>query len=361
MDSIANLSDNDRLSIFQNTSIAKHIPVAMVEKDFWTCWVLYKLFSDKEMAEMLRFKGGTSLSKAYHLIERFSEDLDLILTKEKILDGNEDLFKPSNSKQKLFTKQISERTAQYVSTTLKEKIEAILGSIVNVYTDYEYAQAALARRIQSTSLSTTTEGSHALTKYKYDSNETDNKNLHIIYPKVSDDVYLRPDILLEIGIMSAWIPNEPRNIFPYIAEAYPKLEITPAIVHTIKAERTFWDKATILHREYFRPENTNTPIRYSRHYYDLHKMACSEIKESALADYQLLADVSSRKDKLYHCAWAMYDLAKPGTLRLLPNKNNSEILKQDYSAMQRMIFGDVPEWEMILENLEKLENEINKA
>ena len=159
--------------------------------------------------------------------------------------------------------------------------------------------------------------------------------------------------------MSAWIPNEPREILPYAAEVYPKLEIKPAVVHTIKAERTFWDKATILHREFFRPENTNTPIRYSRHYYDLYKMSCSSIKNSALADYKLLADVVTRKDKLYHCSWAKYELAKPGTLRLMPNNNSRELIKKDYSAMQGMIFGDIPAWEVILEHLNKLENEIN--
>jgi len=337
MDNITKLSDAERLNIFQNTSIVKHIPVAMVEKDFWSCWVLFKLFSDKEISEILRFKGGTSLSKAYHLIERFSEDLDLILTKEKILSDSEDLFQPSNKKQKMFTEQISRRTAEYVSTTLKDKIIAILGNTVRVYTDDEYA----------------------IMNRQYQSDEIDNKNLHIIYPKVTNDVYLRPDILLEIGIMSAWLPNEPREILPYIAEAYPKLDIASAIVNTIKAERTFWDKATILHREFYRPENTNTPIRYSRHYYDLYKMACSTIKNTALADCKLLADVVARKNKLYHCAWAKYELAKPGTLRLLPNENNREILKKDYSAMQGMIFGDIPDWNTILEHLKKLENEIN--
>ncbi|MCL2806063.1 MAG: nucleotidyl transferase AbiEii/AbiGii toxin family protein [Treponema sp.] len=339
MDKIAQLSNIERLNLFIDVSEALNIPIAMVEKDFWSCWILYKLFSDKEMSEILRFKGGTSLSKAYHLIERFSEDLDLILTKELILKNSEDIFQPSNKKQKLFTEQISERTAKYISTILKNKISSLLGNTVEVFTDDEYARF----------------------NHQYTPEEIDNKNLHIVYPKTASDVYLRPDILLEIGIMSAWIPNEQREILPYIADVYPKLDIKPAIIHTIKAERTFWDKATILHREFFRPENTNTPIRYSRHYYDLYKMAISTIKNTALPDLELLADVVYRKNKLYRCAWARYDLAKPGTLRLLPNNNNRDLLKKDYSAMQGMIFGDIPEWETILEHLKELENEINNS
>jgi len=92
MDKIAQLSNIERLNLFIDVSEALNVPIAMVEKDFWSCWVLYKLFNDNEMSEMLRFKGGTSLSKAYQLIERFSEDLDLILTKEIILNDDEDLF-----------------------------------------------------------------------------------------------------------------------------------------------------------------------------------------------------------------------------------------------------------------------------
>jgi len=338
MDNIAKLPDNERHNIFLNTSIAKHIPIPMIEKDFWIYWVLLKIFNDKELSKILMFKGGTSLSKGYKLIERFSEDLDIILDKEKILGKDEELFKPSVKKQRIFSQEIYTLTAQYISTTLKDKIKTILDGIVQVYTDMEYVKL----------------------NPKYEPKEIDNRSLHIIYPNTSSDAYLRPDILLEIGIMSAWIPNESRNIFPYIADIYPQLEIAPAIVPTIKAQRTFWDKATILHREFYRPEDTHTPIRYSRHYYDLYKMAKSEIKITALSDFHLLANVVDRKDKLYHCAWARYDLAKPGTIRLLPNKNNFDLLKKDYQAMQVMIFGDIPDWEVILTGLQELENEINR-
>jgi hypothetical protein len=338
MDKIAKLPADKRLQIFQNTSVKKKIPVAMVEKDFWVCWVMYKLFGDKELSEILRFKGGTSLSKAYNLIERFSEDLDIILAKEKVLGKNEDLFKPSIKKQRKFADDILARTAEYVSTTLKGKLSEKLGDMVRIYTDEEYV------KINPT----------------YESKKIENSSLHIIYPNESSDQYLRPDILLEIGIMSAWIPNEPREIFPYVAEIYPKLEVAPAIASTVKAHRTFWDKATILHREFYRPENTHTPARYSRHYYDLYQMSCSPIKDIALSKYDLLADVVARKDKLYHCAWARYDLAKPGTLCLLPNNNNRDIMKKDYHAMQGMIFGDIPNWETILSGLQELEDAVNK-
>lgn len=298
---------------------------------------------------MLRFKGGTSLSKAYKQIERFSEDLDIILAKEHVLDEGEELFQPSNSKQKLFSEQLSQRTAQFISTILKEKIAAALGDAVKVCIDEEYSLLNAANKPR----------------------KIDNKNLHVVYPKVANDAYLRPDILLEIGIMSAWIPNESREILPYVAELNPQLGITPAIVPTIKAERTFWDKATILHREFYRPKTkhnkelgidvpNHTPARYSRHYYDLYQMGHSSIKVAALSDTQLLADVVERKDKLYHSPWAEYELAKRRTIRLLPNENNRDLLAKDYQDMQGMIFGDKPDWEAILSYLQELEDEINK-
>jgi hypothetical protein len=337
MDRVAKASAAERLRLFRDTAIQRSIPIAMVEKDFWVCYILSKIFGDAKMSQVLRFKGGTSLSKGYELIERFSEDLDIILAKELVL-GKEPLFKPSYKKQREFADELAERTAKYIVETLKPKIEKLLGGKLLVYTDAEYAKANAT----------------------YNPNEIDNKSLHIVYPKVSEDGYLRPDILLEIGIMSAWEPHEPKEILPYVAKTSPELEIAAAIVPTIMAKRTFWDKATILHREHYRPSETHTPARYSRHYYDLYQMGKSAVKGDALADFELLREVVERKDRLYHCAWARYEDCASGGMKLLPNENNHDLLAQDYKAMQEMIFGDKPSWETILEFLQKLEDEINK-
>ncbi len=337
MDKIAKLSDVERLELFQQTSSKLGIPTVMVEKDFWVCWVLWKLFDDAKIKETLRFKGGTSLSKSYSLIERFSEDLDIVLAKELVL-GSETLFKSSHTKQHKFLDELSVRSAQYIGTTLKDKITKILGNLVKVYTDEKYAEI----------------------NPQHKQEKIDNCNLHIVYPKAVNDAYLRPDILLEIGIISAWTPNEPKEILPYIAKVYPNIEITPAVVSTVKAKRTFWDKATILHREYYRSNDTHTPARYSRHYYDLYQMGHSPVKDEALTDFDLLAEVVEFKDKLYNCPWAKYKETLTGSLHLLPNDNNRNLLAQDYKAMQGMIFGNIPNWNEILNFLQELEEEVNK-
>ena len=336
MDKIINLSDKDRETLFLQTSSDINIPFAMVEKDFWVCYVLSKIFSNEELANALRFKGGTSLSKGYGLIKRFSEDLDLILDKTLIL-GEEDLFKPSYKKQREFAYIISEKTASYISGTLKDKIAKVLGNPLKIYTDEEYTKI----------------------NPMYNPVNIDNKSLHLVYPKSSKDGYLRPDILLEIGIMSARTPWEYTNIISSVGETYPELNIKGIAVPTVMPKRTFWDKATILHREYYRPETTHTPSRYSRHYYDLYQMGHSLVKKEALDDKELLADVVLRKDRLYHCAWAKYDECLTGNIHLLPNDNNKQVLEDDYRAMQGMIYGNKPNWNDILEYLAELEKEIN--
>jgi hypothetical protein len=127
----------------------------------------------------------------------------------------------------------------------------------------------------------------------------------------------------------------------------------------IRAERTFWEKATILHHEAHRPEGSPQPPRYSRHYYDLAKMAESPVKAAALADMSLLADVVEFKQRFYPRGWARYDLAQPGTFRLVPTGTVLATVETDYRAMANMIFGEVPTLDRVMNNLRGLENEIN--
>lgn len=355
MDKIVNLSNEDRLEMFQRTASQLGLPIVMVEKDFWVCWTLERIFADAWLCEYLRFRGGTSLSKGYDLIKRFSEDIDLTLDKDLVLitEENKRLLRSKKSYREN-RELVSEMAAQYIMTTLKDKIASVLGDVAQIYTDEEFKE-----NIGST------------VKEKIN-----NKNLHIVYPKVTEkvksDEYIKQDILLEVGILSALTPNEICSITPFVAEVYKNMEIQPINVPTIQATRTFWDKATILHREYYRPATkketetgpeipNHTPTRYSRHYYDLYKMGHSSIKDVALKDRDLLQEVIVYKNQFYPCGWGhTFDECATDGIHLLPNENNRELLKQDYKAMQNMIYGDVPSWEEILDYLAELENEINK-
>jgi len=132
--------------------------------------------------------------------------------------------------------------------------------------------------------------------------------INIQYPSLFGNAYLRPEIRLEIGPLAQWIPHAEYSVSSYVAEAFPDLFDSPhCTVRAIKAERTFWEKATILHHEAHRPEDTPIPPRYSRHYYDLHLMATDgHLKALALGDLAMLASVVEFKGKFYPRSWARY-------------------------------------------------------
>jgi hypothetical protein len=126
----------------------------------------------------------------------------------------------------------------------------------------------------------------------------------------------------------------------------------------IAAERTFWEKATLLHQEAHR--ETVIPQRYSRHYYDVYRLALSPVRDLALADFDLLREVVRFKQRFYPSAWARYDLAVPGTFRLLPARQSQLVeLERDYDDMQLMLFGDPPVFKEIIVILTQLESQIN--
>ena len=184
--------------------------------------------------------------------------------------------------------------------------------------------------------------------------------IDINYSAAFPDDYLRPQVRLEIGPLASWLPYEERRISCYAAEAFPKVfEQRECTVKVIKAERTFWEKATILHHEAYRPEGNPQPPRYSRHYYDLAKMAQSPVKARALADPEILASVVAFKQRFYPWGWARYDVAKPGSLVLVPGGHVLTSAKSDYRAMENMIFGEAPDFEEILAVLQALQEEIN--
>lgn len=135
--------------------------------------------------------------------------------------------------------------------------------------------------------------------------DSDRNVVNIYYPKAFSDEYIRPEIRLEIGPIASWLPFETHSITPYAAEQFPNLFKEPnCTVQVIKAERTFWEKATILHHEANRPEGSIQPPRTSRHYYDLAQMAMSAVRDSALADISILENVVDFKTKFYPRTWA---------------------------------------------------------
>ncbi len=190
--------------------------------------------------------------------------------------------------------------------------------------------------------------------------EAQGQDVLIRYPKAFSLDSIQPQIKLEIGPMAAWAPNEQRMIRSYAADQFPEFfDHAETSVRTIVAERTFWEKATILHQEAHRDPGKVFPRRYARHYYDLFRLSRLPIREQALAKLDLLRDVVQFKMRFYRCPWAMFEQAKPGSLKLLPQKSHVTALEKDYQATLPMLFGEIPCFETILTELAHLEEIIN--
>ena len=253
MYTIAKLPTDERRILFRNTAQKLGINEAIIEKDYWVCLTLDYLFHICKWKDVFTFKGGTSLSKCYGLISRFSEDIDLILDWRVLgYSSDEPWENRSNTKQDAFNKEANARAAIFLSETLlpvlKQDLSEIIDQDVILYID-----------------------------------ETDKQTINFAYPHIFSNESILQVIRLEIGALAAWTPAQNKTITPYAAECYPKAfhKVSTTIL-TSAAERTFWEKVTILHHEANRPENLSMPKRYSRHYYDLYCIAHSENKKIAL-------------------------------------------------------------------------------
>lgn len=180
------------------------------------------------------------------------------------------------------------------------------------------------------------------------------------YPRLFGSPATLDVVKLEIGPLAAWTPSAPAAITPYVAKLHPQLFGAPSTtVKTAVPERTFWEKATILHQEANRPESKAMPRRYARHYYDMYWLGHSDVAASAIAQPELLSEVVAFKEKFYRTPWSKLADAKPGTLRLAPQEARLAELEADYIAMRPMIFGEAPSFEGIGTYMDELEELIN--
>lgn len=328
---IANRTTKELSELFKGTVDKRsQFNEAIVEKDFWVCIMLDYLFNKSKFKDAFTFKGGTSLSKAWNVIERFSEDIDLILDWRVLGYNIEEPWKErSKNKQDKFNKEANQRAIDFIGgellKTLKENFSKFLKH-----------------------------------EHSFKPDEDDPQTLLFNYPKIFKSNKMQQSIRLEIGSLAAWTPSEKTTVTPYTAEEYPKLFKQPSTkVRTVKPERTFWEKATILHQNANRPKDKPVPSRNSRHYYDLYRMAKSSFKDIAFQNRNLLEKVASFKEKFYPCSYAEYNKARIGTLRLIPPDYIAKDLKADYAEMDEMIYGKKPNFKELLKCISFLEKEIN--
>ena len=333
------LSKSDREAAFRIASTHTDYPAHVVEKDFWVTYLLDTLFNRLTHNHRLMFKGGTSLSKCYNLIERFSEDIDLSLNMDDLGFGGD------NAPHELL-KIKSKREAEKAVDRLKKAGEVFLS---------ETLLPMLHSQI-TTDLANNKDWSLSI-----DLNNPE--NILFYYPKSLNtseygDQYVKPVILIESGTKAAHEPIETVTINSFLEHALPQIK-TSCSVKVLSPKRTFWEKATILHAENSMNRPERVKERLSRHLYDLVMLIRSDIGKEAMKDFSLLAKVTEHKKFYFRSNAANYDEAKPGTLKIVPHEALLDAFRNDYEKMGSMFSGEMIPFETIMNELQGLEKSIN--
>jgi Nucleotidyl transferase AbiEii toxin, Type IV TA system len=334
MNTVAKMPASQRALAFEQAAAQKGVGSSLIiEKDFWVCWALKEVFSAKGIPAPL-FKGGTSLSKAYGLIERFSEDVDLVLDRHSLgFEGESDPAEQSGSnKRKRTLELLADRCASTVQDTIRPILQAQFEEVLGDVT------------------------------WTLQPDPVDPQTLNFSYPtalklrNIAGMGYLRPVVRLEFGCRGDVWPTEKRTIRPYLADYFPQLFVQSDFeVMVLTPERTFWEKVTLLHAT---THSDRASERLSRHYYDVSQLYRA-LGTSVLNDHTLLAQVVKHKEIFFRSASANYESALPGSLRITPGKQLEATLRKDWREMEEMLFGVAPTFDEILADVQAIENHVN--
>ena len=322
------------LTIYNEAPARRGLPAQSIEKDFWVCWTLRELVRLPGRGEYFTFKGGTSLAKAWKLIERFSEDVDLVIDREHLGFGGATL---SGKQQRRLKEECSRRIHAELASALRARIRDLLPA-----------------------------GSAWTLEAATEAEDRDRQTLLFTYPTVfpSPSGYLRRVVKLEMGARSQTVPFAVAPIQTYVAEAIPQIIADGVFqVRTVAARRTFWEKALLLHEETYRPQHPDQSVRKSglaRHYYDLWRLIKLGVADQAVADQLLFAQVVAHRRVFFHYNWIDYATMRPGSLRLLPSDDQLAAWRQDYDAMRaEMFFGDAPAFDVVLAAVDEFARQFN--
>ncbi len=339
MNNFLKLPAAERRLAFQQVESQMRLQAASVEKDFWVCWTLRELFTLPGVGDHLTFKGGTSLSKAWKLIERFSEDIDLIVDKEALGFGGDAAPDKADSKAQ------RKKRLEKLMNECRGWVQGVL-------------QAGLRDRLQDNL-------GQPGWRLEVDPDMADGQCLLFHYPSVfSPDTagYVRPVVKIELGARSDDWPHQTKDIQPYVLELFPAFDPDSTFpVRVLAAERTLWEKACLLHEETFRPADKPRGLRMARHYYDLWSLLQAGVGERALKQQDLFARVAEHREIFFRHSWVDYTTHKPGTFRLVPPENHFANWRDDYKAMLGpMFFGEVPAFDEILRAVSAFEAVFNQ-
>ena len=197
-----------------------------------------------------------------------------------------------------------------------------------------------------------------------DDGDPDKQTLLFDYPSalsLSESSYIRRAVKIEMGARADHWPCATKPVTPYVAEQFPQGFREPSCaIKVLSVERTFWEKATILHAEYHRPTDKAMPDRLSRHYCDFSELIRKGVAKEAVAQIELLARVAQHKNLFFKSSWANYGTATRGTLQIVPPNHRLKALRDDFAKMQEMFFGEPPAFDMMMAVLQQWEAEFNQ-
>ena len=321
------LSPEEQAEILQTCAGKLGQRAEHLEKDVWICWVLQGLFTMPGRLPMA-FKGGTSLSKVYSAIRRFSEDVDVTI-EYKSLDQSIDPFDPkvSRTAREKFTELLRTKLADHTKNVIRPYFENLVTQLVE-----KPANPIVISE--------------------------DGEKLFIRYPSRFG---LDESVLLEFGGHNVIAPNEDHPLRPYIATAVPELLYPEATVQVLSPSRTFWEKATLIHAACNRSDTKLDADRQSRHWHDLAVLSDHKIGQASIADRKLLEDVVKHKNVFFRASYTNYEACLTGGLRLIPDSPLFQALRSDYEKMiaDGMFDGEPPTFDSIIARLDKLAKEIN--
>jgi hypothetical protein len=286
--SFARIPAEERALYWRNYSNRTGVPEFIVEKDFWVCWLLGRIFATPQLGAECVFKGGTSLSKVFHAINRFSEDIDFGLTPASLGWNEADLDDaPSTSQRQKRAKQLQADCAAAVEKRFLPELEAVVVACLGPCP-----------------------GTGLWLRYELDA-ASQSPVILFPYPRaVPPGAYIAPLVKIEFGSLTDQRPIGTHTITPLVAElaseAYGDFR---AEVVALELERSFWEKATILHAEYHRPAAQPMRDRFARHYADFAALWKHPGGQTAAARLDLLERVRLHKSRFFASNWALVSMA----------------------------------------------------
>jgi hypothetical protein len=343
MTPFASLPPAERALVINEAAGRLGLAPLIVEKDFWVCWTLARIFEADAVAPHVVFKGGTSLSKVFGAIQRFSEDIDLAVSPRVLgFEAAELDEAPSASQRRKRVQVLEAECERCVSERFRPALEAAIAARLGVP-----PQMGTWLRYEIDALAGT-------------------PNLLFTYPSALAQAggYIAKQVKLEFGALTDQQPTGTHSIAALLAQT-PGVDLAGAYddlranVVALEITRTFWEKATILHAEHHRPSELPIRDRFARHYADFEALWRHPSRADALARLDLLEDVVRHKSRFFASAWTHYEIARPGTFRLVPPPSRHSNLARDYATMAPMFMGSPIEFDVLLQRLHAAERQLN--